>query len=227
MVVNRVYYFDTPAGIAEIQQSIDFLYTREEMVDETRIDRMGNRIMVTPGIESRRREQPGYMTIPRSIISATGRGKAISSGIMVREYFRNRRQGDYEYKLFAMWRSLCRIAGYKVPAYGHFRTMCYLLRRLQLIKPTNPTPPHLYKVGTETTVVPPVAANKTMLAVTRFGLSKYEYLVEGVEGDIVRLDAIDRMWRDPWAAVYHPFIEMRSAAGKYLTPAQIEAIGWP
>jgi hypothetical protein len=223
---DRLYYFMTPAGKVDVQQSIDFMYTAEELNGIPANAR--TREPAVPGILELRRVDPMYLTIPEVLLSGSiGRGKIMSSAIMIREYFRKRRAGDYGYKLYAMWRTLCQTAGYKVPSYGYFRLLLYRLKRLQLIRPTNPTPPHTWKPGTESNQVPRVVANKTMFAVTRFGLSTFPYAGTDASGEVVTLDAIDRMWHDAQMALYLPSREQRQAAARFLTPEQVASIRWP
>jgi hypothetical protein len=223
---DRLYYFDTPAGLVDLMTSIDFMYTSVELNGIPANPRTGE--LAIPGVLELRRADPTYVSLPEVLLSGSiGRGKIMSPSIMIREYFRKRRAGDYGYKLYAMWRLLCRTAGYKVPTYDYFRLLLYRLKRLQLIRPTNPTPPHMWKAGTESSQIPRVVANKTMFAVTRFGLSTYPYLGADSTGEVVQLDAIDRMWHDVQMALYDPSREQRQAAARFLPAEDIARIGWP
>lgn len=206
---GRLYFFDTPAGLADLQASIDMLYEPDEMAE----------------VRSLRRTDPMVILIPVVLLTgAVGRGKAMSSSVMIREYLARRRIGDYGYKLYAMWRTLCRIAGYKVPSYDYFRLLLYRLRRLQLI--STRIPGKTWAAGRETAMIPRVVVNKTFFTITRFGTQKFPFRTLDTEGNRVEADAIDRMWRNPQDALYAPHPAMRDAAAKYLSKAEISRIGW-
>jgi hypothetical protein len=207
---GRLYFFDSPAGLADLQTSIDMLYSPEEMAELREI----------------RRQEPMAVLLPEVLLSGSvGRGKVMSPNLMIREYLSRRRVGDYGYKLYAMWRILCRTAGYKVPTYDYFRLLLYRLRRLQLITSTQPG--RMWNPDMATRMIPRVVVNKTMFRITRFGMQKYPFQTLDTEGNRVTADAVDRMWRAPQDALYDPHPAMKDAAAKYLAAAEVARIGWP